>query len=225
MVDGTIVFGEHLDSELLELIASSSCPVVVMDRELCGKHISSITIDNRKCAYEVGRHIHNLGFRRVGCVIGEGPDGVRRLEGFRNAAKDFGLELREDCIFSGAFLYETAYEKTLKWLRGKPVLPEVLFAFNDEMAFGVIHALNGMGYRVPEDISVIGMDDIPQSAFISPRLTTYHLPIYEHGVQAAQLLLDMLRNSTPGSTRVLTGHIVERDSCRRLHHKNKENKP
>jgi len=225
MVDGTIVFGEHLESELLELIAGANCPVVVMDRELCGKYISSITIDNRKCAYEVGRYIYQLGFRRVGCVIGEGPDGIRRMEGFRQAVKDFGLELRKDCVFSGAFLYETAYEKTLKWLRSKPKLPEVLFAFNDEMAIGVIQALNGMGYRVPEDVSVIGMDDIPQAAFASPRLTTYRLPIYEHGVQAAKALLEMLHEHVPGHAKVLTGHIVERDSCRRLQHKSKEETP
>ena len=222
MVDGTIVFGEHLDSELLERIACSTCPVVVMDRKLCGKHISSITIDNQTCAYEVGRYIHRAGFQQVGCVIGEGPDGISRDLGFRKAVKDFGLTLHPEWVINGQFHYETAFQKTLRWLEDNPALPEVIFAFNDEMAIGVIHALTKTGLRVPEDISVIGMDDIPQSAFTSPKLTTYHLPIYEHGVRAAETLLDMLRNATPGNATTLTGYMVERESCRKATHARQE---
>lgn len=218
MVDGTIVFGEHLETELLQRIAGASCPVVVMDRELCSQYISSITIDNQTCAYEVGRYIHQQGFQTVGCVIGEGPDGVRRNLGFRNAVRDFGLTLREDWVINGKFQYDVTFAQTVRWLETRPSLPEVIFAFNDEMAIAVIQALNQMGYRVPEDVSVIGMDDIPQSAFTSPSLTTYHLPIYEHGVKAAEILLDMLRHSTPGSATVLTGYIIERNSCRKAAH-------
>ena len=216
ILDGAIVFVEHLEDELIQRIACASCPVVVMDRELCGEYISSITVDNRKSAYEVGRYIHELGFRSVGCVTGRGPDGVRRNEGFRAAVRDFGLTLREDCVLEGDFNQEIAYHKMLQWLEAKPSLPEVFFAFNDEMAIGIMEALKKMGYRVPEDVSVIGMDDIDQAAAASPRLTTYHLPIYERGVRAAELLLKMLKESAPGSATVLPGCMVERDSCRKL---------
>ena len=214
MVDGAIVFVEHLDDSLIRLIAGSNCPVVVMDRELCGQYISSITIDNRKSAYEVGRYIHDQGFSTVGCIVGEGPDGISREQGFRDAVRDFGLELREDCMLHGDFVYEGARREMLRWLETRPELPQMLFAFNDEMALGCISSLKEMGYRIPEDISVIGMDDIPQDANSSPRLTTNHQPVYEHGVQAARLLLKMIREGIPGTATALTGYMVERESCR-----------
>lgn len=215
MVDGAIVFVEHLEDSLIELIAGKNCPVVVMDRKLCNEYISSITIDNRNSAYEVGRYIHSLGFRTVGCIVGDGPDGIQRDIGFREAVRDFGLELREDCVIRGGFVFELARERVLRWLESGPELPQVLFAFNDEMAMGTITALQEKGFRVPEDISVIGLDDIPQSIMFSPKLTTYHQPIYEHGVQAAKQLLRMIKESAPGSASVLTGYMVERDSCRK----------
>lgn len=215
ILDGAIIFVEHLEDEMIQRIANADCPVVVMDRELSGQYISSITVDNRNCAYEVGRYLHSLGFHTVGCVIGRGPDGIQRNEGFRAAVKDFGLELREDWVLQGDFAYNLAYQQMLVFLESKPVLPEVFFAFNDEMAMGIMDALKEKGYRIPEDISVIGMDDIAQASFTSPKLTTYHLPIYERGVQAAKLLLGMLNDSTPGSKLVLPGYIVERDSCQK----------
>ena len=215
MVDGAIIFGEHLDDELIQLIAGSSCPVVLMDREICNEYISSITIDNETCAYEVGKYIHQQGFRKIGCILGSGPDGTRRESGFRKAVAEFGLELDENAVFSGDFQYDVALERATDWLETKPELPEVLFAFNDEMAIAAIHALKTAGYRVPEDISVIGMDDIPQSGFVSPSLTTYHIPIYEHGVMAAERLLEMLRENAKGTATTLTGYMVERSSCRK----------
>lgn len=215
MVDGTIIFGEHIEDEMIRRIAGANCPVVVMDRDLCSEYISSITIDNYRCAYEVGEYIHSIGFRKAGYIIGEGPDGIRREQGFRAAAKDFGIELRQEWVLNGDFQFEIARTKMLNWLAEKPELPEVFFTFNDEMAMGVIEALTKMGYQVPRDVSVIGMDDIPEAAVTSPRLTTYHLPIYEHGVHAAKQLLKMMKDSAPGSATVLTGYMVERESCRK----------
>ena len=215
MVDGAIVFGEHLEDELIQLIAGSSCPVVLMDREICNEYISCITIDNETCAYEVGKYIHQQGFRKIGCILGSGPDGTRREKGFRKAVAEFGLELDEHAVFTGDFQYDVTLERTIDWLDTNPELPEALFAFNDEMAIAAIHALKKKGYQVPEDISVIGMDDIPQSAFVSPSLTTYHIPIYEHGVLAAERLLEMLRENAKGTATSLTGRMVERNSCRK----------
>lgn len=215
MVDGAIIFGEHIQDELILRIAGANCPMVLMDRQLCNEHISCITIDNYKCAYDVGQYIHSTGMRRVGYIFGEGPDGAQRTRGFRAAVKEFGLQLQEDWVFNGDFQYDIARKTVLERLEGKKQLPEVLFAFNDEMAMGVLDALSQMGYRVPEDVAVVGMDDIPQSAITSPKLTTYHLPIYEHGVQAAQQLLNMMKESAPGTATVLTGYIVERESCQK----------
>lgn len=214
MVDGTIVFGEHIEDSLIRRIAGPGCPVVLMDRDMVSEHISCVYIDNFQCAYDVGRYIHSLGLRTVGLIVGEGPDGKWREAGIRAAAKDLGLEIREDWVFCAHFRFDLAKEIIMERLRTQKDLPDIFFAFNDEMAIGIMDGLQQMGYEIPRDVSLIGMDDIPQSKITIPKLTTYHLPIYEHGVQAANLLLGMLHQSKPGTATRLTGYIVERESCR-----------
>ena len=120
MVDDTIVFGEHIEDELIIRIAGAGCPVVLMDRNLCSRYISCITIDNEQCAYDVGRYIHDRGFRRVGCIIGEGPDGIRRTKGFRAAVRDFGLELPEEWFLNGDFQMRSPKRRCCNaWKTGK----------------------------------------------------------------------------------------------------------
>ncbi len=88
----------------------------------------------------------------------------------------------------------------------------MIFAFNDEMAIGCIRALKDMLIRVPEDISVIGVDDIAASSLVSPTLTTVRRPLYELGETAAKTLLDMM-NGGPGSKIVLPTALIQRENC------------
>lgn len=214
MVDGAIVFVEHIENELLELIASEDCPIVVMDRELTGKHISSILIDNQGSAYNVGRYISKQKFKSVGCIVGKGYDGAEREKGFRRAVRDYGLNLQENCILEGHFQAKTAYSVMKQWLEDKThTLPEVIFAFSDQMAIAAIQAIQECGYRVPEDVSIIGMDDIPAASYINIPLTTVHRPIYELGQQAAMTLYDMMQNKSEGKLQILPTYLVERKSC------------
>ena len=214
MVDGAIVFVEHIEDELLTRIASEDCPIVVMDRDLTGDYISSILIDKQGSAYEVGRYISRQGFQSVGCIMGNGYDGEQREKGFMDAVSDYRLNLQKDCILRGDFQAEIAYEVMKQWLMDKNhVLPEVIFAASDEMAISAIQALEECGYKVPQDVSIIGMDDIPMAAMTKPALTTIHRPIYELGRLAATTLYDMMQNHTKGSRQILSTYLVERESC------------
>lgn len=214
MVDGAIVFVEHIDDEMLKLIASADCPIVVMDRELTGEHISSILIDNQGSAYEVGRYIHDQGFKSVGCIIGKGYDGAQRQKGFMRAVSDYGLNLMEDCVINGDFQAKAAYKQMKEWLEDKAhKLPEVIFSFSDQMAIAAMQAIEESGYKIPDDVSIIGMDDIPAASYISTPLTTIHRPIYELGQQAAMTLYDMMQNKSEGKLQILPTYLVERKSC------------
>lgn len=214
MVDGAIIFVEHIENELLELIASADCPIVVLDRELYNEHISCILIDNQGSAYEVGRYIHDQGFKSVGCIMGNGYDGEQREIGFMKAVEDFRLNLQADFILRGHFQKRLTYNIVSEWLAdGTRSLPEVIFACSDEMAISAIQALQEHGIRVPEDISVIGMDDIPLADYVTPKLTTIHRPIYELGETAAKTLYDMIHHQTHGRLQILPTHLVERESC------------
>lgn len=211
MTDGAIIFSPSISNETIEKLADDDFPIVVLDRELHGKNISSVLIDNEGSAYKVGQYISHLGLYKVACFVGAGFDGEQRLCGVKKAVERYGLELPEEWIIDGNWLEEEAYKKTIQLVKTGSV-PQVIFAFNDEMAKGCMDALKDMHIRIPEDISVIGMDDIQISAFLEPKLTTVHRPMYELGVAAAETLLQML---TGGESKqiVLPTRLVQRDSC------------
>lgn len=213
MVEGAIISVEHLGNDFVQHIASEECPIVVMDRELCEEHISSILVANQDGAYSMGQYLHNLGVRTVGVVDGSGYDGEQRAIGFLRAVKDFGLELWEDWTLHGHFQEHLAYERVSERLQKDRRLPQALFAFSDEMAVGAMKALQEAGLRIPEDISVLGMDDLAVASYVKPPLTTYHRHVYDMGVRAAETLLRML-DGERGSIQILPGYLVERGSCR-----------
>jgi len=211
MTDGAIIFSPSISDKTIEKLADDDFPIVVLDRELSGKNISAVLIDNEGSGYRVGQHIHSLGMRKVACLIGPGFDGEKRLSGFRRAAQEFGLELRPEWIVDGEWSEDVAYRQTIQ-LTQSGMRPQVVFAFNDEMAKGCMQALREQNVRIPEEISVIGMDDIQISAYLEPKLTTIHRPLYDLGVIAAQTLLEMM-DGGESKTIMLPTHLVERESC------------
>lgn len=211
MTDGAIIFSKSVSDETIEMLADEDFPIVVLDRELYGKNISCILIDNEGSAYKVGQHIHNLGLKRVGCLAGPGYDGNKRMNGFKRAVNEFELELRPEWIIDGNWIEDTAYSKTLQLVKTGNI-PQVIFAFNDEMAKGCMEALKDMRFRIPQDISIIGMDDILISSFLEPKLTTVHRPLYELGTTAAETLLSMMEGEKSRKV-VLPTHLIQRDSC------------
>lgn len=211
MTDGAIIFSPRISDEMIMKLADKDFPVVVLDRKLHGKHISSVLIDNMGSAYKVGEHIAKVGLKEVGCLMGPGFDGEQRMQGFQKSVAEFGLEFREEWILDADWKEEIAYHKTVELIKTGNV-PQVLFALNDEMAKGAMDAVKDMGLRVPEDVSIIGLDDIVISKYLEPKLTTVHRPLYELGVMAAETLLEMQEGGKSKHI-VLSTHLVERDSC------------
>lgn len=211
MVDGAIIFSETIPNDLVNLLANEQCPVVVLDRELEAHFVSTVLIDNENSAYRVGEYIHSLSLSRVACLVGRGFDGEHRLTGFRRAVEAFGLDCPAEWCIEAGWEEKTAYQETIKFIRGGH-RPEVIFAFNDEMAAGCIKALQDMLLRVPEDVSVIGMDDIERSAVLSPGLTTVHRPLCELGEIAARTLIGMMKGEQSRRI-VLPTSLIQRESC------------
>lgn len=211
MTDGAIIFSPRISDEMIIKLADKDYPVVVLDRELHGEHISSVLIDNEGSAYKVGEHIASVGLKTVGCLSGPGFDGEQRMRGFHKAIEDFHLEFHEEWNVDAGWKEEVAYERTLELIKQGHV-PQAIFAFNDEMAKGCMEALKDMKFRIPEDVSVIGVDDIVISKYLTPKLTTVHRPLYELGVMAAQTLLEMQEGGKSKHI-VLTTNLVVRDSC------------
>jgi LacI family transcriptional regulator len=191
----------------LVLVGSSRVPGVVI-----------ADTDNRRGGYDATRHLLELGHRRIATIVG--PPGwqsaVARREGFRQAIREVGVEadvtLEEEADDWGIDAGEAAAARLLA--RGFAFT--ALFAHSDLIALGAIARLRQAGLRVPEDVSVVGFDDLPVAAVVDPPLTTVHQPMQEVGAFAAGLLLDQLGRPRPARGRVhlLPTALVERASTR-----------
>jgi LacI family transcriptional regulator len=174
-----------------------SIPFIMLDRELPNLHrpTDSIQSDNLKGGYLVASHLLSLEHRDFACITGlqNIHPSCRRLEGFRKALEEADLHLDDERILQGDFRPESGYRCALAIMQWRP-RPTAIFAFNDLMAFGAITALYEKGIRVPEDISVVGYDNIEQSSYFAPRLTTVAQPHHEMGRMAVEKLLERIAN-------------------------------
>lgn len=158
---------------------------------LGGRH--TVHSDDRSGAAAATRHLLSLGHRRIG-VINAVPQItalVRRLEGHRLALAEAGVPWDPALMVWGDFSDDSGY-RAVETLLALPDRPSALFAFNDRMAMGAIKRLRDAGLRVPEDVAVVGFDDIPAAALFDPPLTTVRQPAQEMGATAARLLFDLI---------------------------------
>jgi LacI family repressor for deo operon, udp, cdd, tsx, nupC, and nupG len=214
LADGIILLTARMPkSKIKEL--STKGPVVLACEYINGLDIPTVSIDNISSSRKVVDHLVSLGHQRIGFISGplEVVLSRDRLKGFREANLQHGIKIEESLIQEGDFSLKSGYQLALRLISINPP-PTAIFASNDEMAIGAIQALHHKGYRVPEDISVIGFDDIKFSEFIQPRLSTVSQPRFDIGVKSMELLLKEIRNEPIRQKRVvLKDELVIRDSC------------
>lgn len=202
-VDGVIYMTSDLAAERLESLHERDIPVVTFDRSYEG--VDAILIDNFQGGYDATKHLIGLGHRRIGCLAG--PDSPSRshdrVVGYQEALRGAGLEVDEALVEPADWTHrggQRASERLLS-LGSKP---SALFACNDTMAIGALAYLHSNGYRVPEDVSVVGFDNIIASAFAYPPLTTIATPIQDIGHRLCRLLLERISGGQPTVTRHIT---------------------
>jgi LacI family transcriptional regulator len=212
-VDGIIVLTGRLSDDTLVDMALS-VPIVVTGRRLNAPGLFSIDFDNAEGAALAVRHLHALGHRRVAFISGplDHPDAAQRLQGYRDEtaskamANDDALVIVSDYQEAGGF-------RAMNSLLAADVHFTAVIAANDQMAYGARLALQRAGLRVPEDISLLGFDDLPHSAFTLPPLTTVRQSVYEIGASAATAIVDLLNKQTPPS-KLVAAELVVRESTR-----------
>lgn len=219
-VDGIIhiPFHETVDPIVSDLI-DDRFPVVFLDREYPIQKSCSVTSNNEEGAYQAVTYLLNLGHREIVFVSGSRhlSTSILRREGFERGLAEFGVSHRPELLLYGDTTQESAYREMLDLLEREGDRPSftAVFASNDQMAYGAWQALETKGWRVPEDISIIGYDDIPFSSFIS--LTTIAQPANEIGRNALILLMDLINGRcTPPQRIVLRDSLIIRRSCRRI---------
>jgi len=216
-VDGAIILTPFIDDEFILSMAATRAPIVVLDRELRGRNVCSVLIDNEKGGFLATSHLIGLGYGSIHYLSGpsKSQDEAKRFAGYRRALRENGIEFDSAWRIEGDFTEDSGYSGVKERIdRGE--VPEALFCANDEMAIGAMMCLQEAGIVVPEKVSIVGFDDIRLSSYVRPRLTTIRRPILEMGLLAAHVLLKAIAGEDGGGPGVtLSVDLVERESCRR----------
>lgn len=212
LIDGAIIVTPTV------VDASSGIPVVAVDPHTGHSEVPTVDADNEAGAVLATHHLLGLGHRRIALVGGRTDlqSAALRESGFRSAMCAAGVAVDERLVRIGDYRAETA-EGPARELLTMVDRPTAIFAANDLSAIRVMEVARQLGLRVPEDLSVIGFDNVPESALAEPPLTTINQPLQEIGATALAILVDLLAGRTPEATHVrLPTSMVERASTRRL---------
>ena len=189
-------------------------PVVALDH--IDPAVYSVTVDKVNGVHIIVQHLIDLGYRRIACITYDDQQTHVhfRLDQFRATMAQNGLAVDPNLIRWGKFDPETGYAAMQSILDSGSPLPDAVYAMNDVMAFGAIRAIRERGLRVPEDIAIVGFDNVHLAGFCHPPLTTMNEPDEEHGRKAAEMLIALL-NGEPVENRHVTLHtqLVVRESC------------
>ena len=219
-VDGLILTSSGLIQtvdgfDVMDRIFDAGVPCVVVDRDLGEMPVDQVLVDNHEGGYLAGRYLTELGHRRFACVVGPSDltPSAGRIAGFRRALSEASCHLPPEALVRGNGRHDGGVAAAQELLR-RGIDFTAVFAFNDQMAVGVIGTLQRAGCRVPEDVSVVGFDDIPEASAMFPAITTVAQPIAEMGGRGVRLLVDRItRRDAPYQRVVLPTRLVERESC------------
>jgi LacI family transcriptional regulator len=214
-VDGIIVLTGRLPDAALMTYAEQF-PVVVTGRALKAPGLYALNFDN----YEGGRlathHLLTLGHRRIAFIAGDPrhPDARERQRGYRAALHAAGLPFEQDLVVPGQYTEDSGRMAVERLLDSREAFTAI-FAANDQMAFGAALALHRRHLRVPDDVSLVGFDDLAGALYTLPPLSTVHHPVYELGQIAAAALLKLLSGEAP-TTKMPAPRFIARESSREL---------
>jgi len=215
-VEGIIINPSSSKKEEIDLLHDLEIPVVLISSQRALEDFDIVMVDNKQGAALAVNHLIELGHRRIGLVGGvrEVSSARQRREGFIKALKKAGLTVYQELLTEGTFDHEGGYQ-CMKSILSLKERPSAVFAANDIMAIGGISAIYESGLRIPEDISLIGFDDISFAKMTYPKLTTISQPMYETGKVATELLfqrIDNLSESLPPQKVVLSHNLVIRET-------------
>jgi LacI family transcriptional regulator len=214
-VDGVIVLTGRLSDSALAATARE-LPVVVTGRTLKAPGLCALDFDDFEGARLATHHLMSLGHRRIAFICGDlkHPDGKERLRGYRAALAAAGLADTPEMVLPGNFTEASGLAAVERLVDSREPFTAI-FAANDQMAFGAGLGLHRRRLRVPDDVSLVGFDDLASSVYSIPPLTTVHHPVYELGQLAATAMLQLLAGTTP-TLALPAPRLVVRESTREL---------
>ncbi len=203
LCDGLLVILPTINDGYLDVIDSQAFPCVVVNFDAKAMKVPVVVAENRLGARTAVEHLLELGHRRIGFIAGTSGTGqsAERQKGYADALAGAGLALDPALMLEGAFVQSGGYAATEQLLALADV-PTAIFCANDEMAFGAIDAISSKGLKVPEDISVIGFDDIPTASHVFPRLTTIRQPFDAMAARAVSEVVEIIQGREINAERI-----------------------
>jgi LacI family transcriptional regulator len=215
LADGLLLVLPRNPGAYLETLRQSRFPHVLIDHRGVDEEVPAVAAANRQGAYNAAKYLVELGHRRIGFITGAMDQicAQDRLEGYKAALADQGVAFDPELVYEGNFFQPLGYTGASALLE-LPHPPTAIFASNDVSAFGVMEAIREYGLRIPDDVSVLGFDNIPQAAHVHPPLTTVQQPLEEMGRIATRMLLEYINDPQRSIERVeLPTELVLRQSC------------
>lgn len=204
--DALILHVEAVSDEYLVELAKQDVPLVIVNRYIAEIGENCISLDNEKGAYIATRHLIDIGHKEIAYISGSlfKADGKNRLAGHIRALEEAGIAYDSNMMHEGNFQAKSG-DAGIKALHNSGQHFSAVACANDEMASGAINALRELGKKVPEDVSVIGFDNVDFASYLSPGLTTIEYPVQEIGNMAARWIL----NRAYGDHKMELKHILE----------------
>jgi DNA-binding LacI/PurR family transcriptional regulator len=217
LIGGVILLMSTMTDNLKCILDQAKIPVVLIGAGKQERDFDIVTIDNYQGAFNATEYlIKKKKFKKIAHITGpsENYDAYLRKKGFIDACKKNGVSISKSFIVDGNFTVDSGYHGFIQ-LYGLPEKPEAIFAANDMMALGCYDAANYFNVKIPDDIGLIGFDDIFMSKYINPSLTTVRVQIEEVGKAAATLLIERLKNSNGKSHSLIKipTELIIRNSC------------
>ncbi len=212
-VDGLIFMGNILTDRLAREMKKADMPVVLIGSD--HPDLPSVTIDNTLAARKAVEYLLDKGHRGVAVITGKMKDpmmGRARLKGYREALEKAGINWKSEWVVEGGYRFKSGYEgaRQLMMLEERPT---AIFVASDEMAIGAMRAILEKGLQIPQDIAVVGFDNIDMSGKVYPSLTTMGQPMYEMGAIGMRLLTKYLQGEIVNDNKVvLNFELTERES-------------
>lgn len=211
MVDGIIMTAA--ERSVIKSIGRIRTPMVLLDRDIdTDKRVGRITVDNEKGIYDAVNFLIQKGCKSIGFISAdkENKPSEQRLKGYERALLDNGLEVDQDKLFLETYTIESGYKGTIELLKKTKI--DGICCGNDLIAIGSIRALKEKNIKVPDEVKVIGFDDISISQYMDPPLTTIKQPIYEMGRESVKMLVSIIEKKETTLKKVLNTKLIERGS-------------
>ena len=215
MADGLLIVLPRNPATFMQTLRQRNFPYVLIDHQGTNEQDHAVGATNWQGAYNATEYLIKLGHQQIGFITGSMDLGCARdrLAGYQAALRAHHLPFDSKLVYEGNFAQPDGYAGANQLLEN-PVRPTAIFASNDVMAMSAMEAVREHGLRVPEEVSVLGFDDIPQADHVHPALTTVRQPLEKMGRVATQMLLDLLNDPQKDVSRVeLPTELIVRDSC------------